>query len=381
MCVEVDQDARRTLEANRPSWMLASPGDIHQIRPDELLKQAGLRKGDVALLSGGPPCQPFSKSAYWISGGVRGLSDPRARTLEAYLRVVETALPRVLLLENVKGIASSNGHNSGLHLLREKLDAINSRQGTKYRLQVININAADFGVPQIRERIFLVADKDGHFLKVPSPTHGDGSALEPFCTAWDAIGDLDRRDWNSHLEPTGKWADLIKSIPEGKNYLWLTPRGGGKPLFGWRTKYWSFLLKLSKRKPSWTIQADPGPATGPFHWRNRLLSIEELARLQTFPTPYEIVGNRRSAHRQVGNAVPSAIGELLGLEIRRQLFGERHVRRQLRLTPKRRDDCPRAHPCRPVPQGYLHLVSEHDDHPGPGCGPGRKWQNDNSGST
>src|SRR5207249_3243156 len=135
----------------------------------------------------------------------------------------------------------------------------------------------------------------------------------PYRTAWDAIGDLDDEHWPLELKPTGKWTGLLKSIPEGKNYLWHTPRGGGDPLFGWRTRYWSFLLKLSKRQPSWTIQAEPGPATGPFHWRNRLLSVEELARLQTFPHGFQVVGNRRSAQRQIRNAVPGALGELPGL--------------------------------------------------------------------
>ena len=139
------------------------------------------------------------------------------------------------------------------------------------------------------------------------------------------------KKWSSKLNPTGKWAGLLKSIPEGKNYLWHTPRGAGEPLFGWRTRYWSFLLKLAKDRPSWTIQAAPGPATGPFHWKSRLLSIEEVARLQTFPIDYEFTGDRRSMLRQIGNAVPCAIGELLGLEIRRQLLGK-HVRRHLPLN-------------------------------------------------
>jgi DNA (cytosine-5)-methyltransferase 1 len=205
---------------------------------------------------------------------------------------------------------------------------------------------------------------------IPPRTHGEKKELEPYRTAWDAIGDWDETNWSADLKPTGKWAGLLTSIPEGKNYLWHTPRGDGQPLFGWRTRYWSFLLKLSKRKPSWTIQSYPGPATGPFHWRNRLLSIEELARLQTFPKNYEIVGDRRSAICQVGNAVPCAIGELLGLEIRRQFFGERHVRRRLRLVPPRRADCPRSYPCRAVPSRYLHLRASHPPHPGKGLGPG-----------
>jgi DNA (cytosine-5)-methyltransferase 1 len=82
------------------------------------------------------------------------------------------------------------------------------------------------------------------------------------------------------------------------------------------------------------------------------------------------VGDRRSAVCQVGNAVPCAIGELLGLEIRRQLLDERQIRRSLRLIPPRREDCPRSHPCRPVPRGYLYLRASHPPHPGKGLGPG-----------
>lgn len=373
ICVEIDDDARKTLQSNRPEWKLAEPGDIHKISPQELLNQAGLKRRDIVLLAGGSPCQPFSKSAYWANGGHKGLSDPRATTLEAYLRVVDAALPQVLLLENVNGIAfNGHGSKSGLKLLDDELRAINSRRGTHYDLQLIQLNCADYGVPQFRERLFIIASIDGRRLIVPPQTHGEKKGLEPHRTTWDAIGDLDEKTWSVDLKPTGKWADLLTSIPEGKNYLWHTPRGNGQPLFGWRTRYWSFLLKLSKRKPSWTIQSYPGPATGPFHWRNRLLSVEELGRLQTFPKNYWIVGDRRSAVCQVGNAVPCAIGELLGLEIRRQLLDERHMRRRLRLIPPRREDCPRSYPCGPVARSYLHLLASHPAHPGEGLGPGAR---------
>ena len=370
LCVEVDEDARATLRKNRPKWRLADPGDIHALEPDEILRQAGIKPREIQLLVGGPPCQPFSKSAYWSNGNGSRLHDPRARTLHAYLRVVEAALPDVLLLENVKGLAYRN-KDEGLKLLRRELGAINRRNGTSYALQEIHLNAAAYGVPQMRERLFLLATVDGRTLELPPATHDDADGFEPYRTAWDAIGHLDHETWPSELNSTGRWAALLPSIPEGQNYLWHTPRNkhqGGKPLFGWRTRYWSFLLKLAKGEPSWTIQAEPGPATGPFHWRNRQLAIEELCRLQTFPEGYEIVGTRRSAHRQVGNAVPSAIAELFGLEIRRQLFGE-SVRRMLRLIPPVRMDCPS--PARPsrVPQCYLHLRGHHKEHPGTGLGP------------
>ena len=87
---------------------------------------------------------------------------------------------------------------------------------------------------------------------------------------------------------------LLPSIPEGENYLWHTNRGGGLQLFGWRTRYWSFLLKLAKSLPSWTIQAQPASAIGPFHWRSRKLTTREMCRLQT-PTAQLVEAAKRAA--------------------------------------------------------------------------------------
>ena len=374
ICVEIDDDARATLRQNRPHWNLANPGDMFRIEPAAILAQADVKQGDVELLAAGPPCQPYSKSAFWAHGGENGSLDPRADAVPAYFRVVEAALPQVFLLENVRGFASSQQNGNGVEPLGSILQSINRRHDTNYKLQTLQINAAAYGVPQVRERLFMLASIDGRFIDPPTPTHGDSAGLEPLRTAWDALGDLDTTDWDHELAPTGKWARLLDSIPEGRNYLWHTPRSGGEPLFGWRTRFWSFLLKLSKDRPSWTIQADPGPATGPFHWRNRTLSVKELARLQTFPDDYHFAGDRRSAHRQIGNAVPCAIGELLGLEIRRQLLGHTSVRDTLSLIPKRRANCPPPHPYHPVSPDYIHLIGDHPDHPGPGLGPGKRWQ-------
>jgi DNA (cytosine-5)-methyltransferase 1 len=370
LCVELDNDSRKTLARNRPGWRLSDPGDIHRLERRHLLRQAGLKPRQLGLLAAGPPCQPFSKSMYWTTGDAPRLRDPRARTLHAYLGAVEATLPQILLLENVKGLAF-DCKDEGVRLLKRGLRRINKEYCTCYEPQVITINAADYGVPQMRERIFFIATVDGRQLEPPEPTHGEDLYKEPLLTAWDAIGELDVDSWPEELEANGRWARLLPSIPEGYNYLWHTPRNarnGGEPLFGWRTRFWSFLLKLAKARPSWTVQAEPGPATGPFHWKSRLLTIEELARLQTFPRGYMIVGSRRSAHRQVGNAVPCAIAELLGLEIRRQLFRDR-VRRTLRLLPERRSDCPPPERVARVPREYLKLRSLHHEHPGTGLGP------------
>ena len=371
LCVEIDEDSRQTLKLNRPHWRRSEPGDVHALDPGQLLEQAGLKQRELTMLAGGPPCQPFSKSMYWSTGDAPRLRDRRARTLDAYLDVVEAALPQVVLLENVRGLAF-NGKDEGLRLLKTGLLEINRKCRTSYDPQTITLNAADYGVPQIRERVFVIASIDGRQIKPPESSHGAGTNKQPYLTAWDAIGDLNGNMWPDELDASGRWAGLLPSIPEGQNYLWHTPRNaakGGEPLFGWRTRFWSFLLKLAKCQPSWTIQAVPGPATGPFHWKSRLLSIEEMCRLQTFPEGYRIVGAYRSAHRQVGNAVPSAIGELIGLEVRKQFLGER-VRKDLRMLPERRLDCPPPERVASVDHKYLRLRAEHGDHPGSGRGPG-----------
>jgi DNA (cytosine-5)-methyltransferase 1 len=380
-CVEQDRDCRATLE--QTGWPLAEVRDIHAVDPCDLLAEFGLAAGEVALLAGGPPCQPFSKSALWATGEVSRMRDPRASTLRAYFTVLEAALPAVMLLENVRGLTYTRAgggkkREEALDLLQSELARINRRHATSYVPQILHLNAVDYGVPQRRERVFVVAARDGSSLLEPPPTHGpaaapsqDGEAAPRHATAWDAIGDLDGSPGHSELAPRGQWADLLPSIPEGCNYGFHTPRGDGEPLFGWRTRYWSFLLKLAKNQPAWTIQAQPGPATGPFHWRNRRLSVREMARLQTFPDTHEFSGSYESVRRQIGNAVPVVIGELIGREIERQILGIRRSGTIAMISPPR-EDCPPPEPVRQVPRKYVHLRGQHAAHPGTGKGPGAR---------
>jgi DNA (cytosine-5)-methyltransferase 1 len=377
VAVEFDGDSAKTLRRNR-SWPVLER-DIHDIPSQEILDVAGLKEGEADLLAGGPPCQPFSKSGYWAKGDAGRLDDPRASTLEAYLRVLRDTKPRTFLLENVAGLAYQQ-KDEGLELLRRTIRDINEAVGTSYSFSGALLNAADYGVPQERERFFIIGERDGAEFVFPAPTHeaegtkGNGQQLslteklEPYRTAWDALGDLEDDD-DPSLQMTGKWADLLPSIPEGENYLYHTERGGGLPLFGWRRRYWSFLLKLSKHLPSWTITAQPGSAIGPFHWKSRRLSVRELCRLQTFPDDVQIVGGRSSYQRQLGNAVPSALAEVLGLEVRRML-GHGVSRQAPKLAPPRRTPVPPPERVRKVPEKYLHLEGEHEAHPGTGLGYG-----------
>jgi DNA (cytosine-5)-methyltransferase 1 len=380
-CVEKDRDCRATLAANRPDWALIEPGDILELAPKRLLAQVGAKPGELALVAGGPPCQPFSKSSFWRTGEAPGMNDPRARTLRAYLNVIEHAQPQAMLLENVKGIGyvgrGKDGEEQALEFLAERLNEINLRCGTQYQPYFLHLDAANYGVPQHRERVFVFAHRDGKELKRPDSTHGpkaEGVQTKRVAWAWDALAELDVDCDADELRLRGEWAELLPSIPEGFNYQHHTPRGDGEPLFGWRTKYWSFLLKLARHRPSWTIQAQPGPATGPFHWDNRRLAVAEMAALQTFPAGYEIKGSYGSARKQLGNAVPSAVGELLGLAMREHIYGC-PLEKQLELIPVMRNDCPDPAAAAPVPERYLSLRSDHAPHPGTGKGPAaRIWK-------
>jgi DNA (cytosine-5)-methyltransferase 1 len=383
VALELDHDCCETLRRNR-RWPVIERS-LFEVPSKEILQAAKLRRGEADVLIGGPPCQPFSKAGYWARGQAKRLADPRADTLGAYMRVLEETLPKVFLLENVEGLAYAK-KNEGLELLLSLVDDINRRARTSYRPHFQVVKAAEHGVPQRRERFIMIAAREGDELRFPAPSHAEApspdlvSALPGYRRAWDALGD-EAPAPGEDLALRGKWAELLPSVPEGQNYLWHTDRGGGMPLFGWRRRYWSFLLKLAKNRPSWTIQAQPGPAIGPFHWKSRRLSMRELCRLQTFPEDVTITGSRSAVQRQLGNAVPSLLGEVLARSIRAQLLGLKNASAVPRLLPPDRGPAPNPEPAARVPKKFHALKGAHEAHPGTGQGyrAAAEWASQESG--
>lgn len=316
--VEYDRDAAETLRANFPNSAILER-DIKTLSAHEILDAAELNPGEAELLIGGPPCTPFSKSGNWLEYKRKGL-DPEASLLDHYLRVLAETQPRTFLLENVYGLAYRNHNATWLSSL------LKAARRLGYHVDHRVLLAADYGVPQRRQRLFVLGSKDVAPV-FPTPTHSGphetrrrwDATLLPHVTTGEAIGDLLKQDDLAEEQETvnGKYGHLLPDIPPGDNYLFFTAkRGHPKPQFEWRKRYWSFLLKLDPKQPSPTIQAQPGPYVGPFHWTNRRLRLPEILRLQSFPDDYRIKGSRRSAQVQVGNAVPPILAEKVVTAIR-----------------------------------------------------------------
>ena len=303
--VEFDADAAQTLRLNAHGNVVIEHADVATLdfrhHQDE---------GDELIVIGGPPCQPFSKNGYWVKNENRLIeADPR-NMLSQFLRVVAEANPKGFMLENVESLRHPTN--------RQALEAfVSAAQELGYTCTVTLANAADYGVPQKRKRVFIFGVR-GSKAKMPDPARlrssdpadellphlGVRDFLKPFSSA--------RYFEASELVSGGTYESELRHVPPGRNYMALdelddysgrTFRRGGR--------FWNFLYKLHPDEPSITIAAQPGPWVGPFHWNNRRLRAPEAAAIQTFPMNYKFHGNRRSVQKQIGNAVPCVLGEAM----------------------------------------------------------------------
>ena len=312
--VEWEDDEVQTLRANFDAPVLQD--DIRAITTRSILREAGLGKGEAALVVGGPPCTPFSKSGFWLDYKKES-RDPNASLLDEFARVVEEAKPEAFLLENVYGLTYKT-HAKQFARLLQRLDAAGYRPGWKV------VNAADYGVPQLRKRVFdSVGRRDGQPVDFPEPTHSGWSehsrridpAKRPYVTAGDVL-------WICFQA----LLSLVRSL-RARSPTWLRTFRQGRTTCGSLSAEAAtascsdgglvtgrFFLRLDPERPATTLQSSPGPWVGPFHWENvkgtdgreraRRLRVTEIKRLMTIPDDYVVFGDRRSLQRQLGNAVP-----------------------------------------------------------------------------
>lgn len=308
--VEIERKFCDTLELNTGEGRRFNNSKVNCIDIQEF---SGKDLGKIDFIIGGPPCQTFS-AAGRRANGVLGTTDARGVLFKEYVRLLEEMSPKGFLFENVYGIIGAQGGEPWKEILQAFSDV-------GYNLFYRIVDAADYGVPQHRERLIIVGLKDGNF-KFPRPTHGPDSVDgQPFYNAETAIEGVISTETDESNRLGGRYANLLDDIPPGLNYSFYTEKmGHPNPIFAWRSKFSDFLYKADPNTPVRTIKASGGAYTGPLHWDNRFFNLEEYKRLQTFPDDYQISGSKQIAVKQIGNSVPPQLARMMAIAIRQQVF-------------------------------------------------------------
>ena len=323
---ENNREARMTIQANRPKAALV--GDIAKTTAKEVRALSGLSAGDeIDVMFGGPPCQAFS-----TAGARRAFNDPRGNVFLRYLELAQELRPKYLVIENVRGILSTPYplHEGGeavsggaLHLIIEDLEKMG--YGVSFNLY----NAANYGAAQTRERVILIAKRDGSIMPWLTPTHSDDKIwnLPP----WKTFGEISEelKDIEHHYSQfPKKQLKFFEKIKEGEYWTSLSKEdqkeamGKAYYLSGGKT---GFYRRIDRKKPSPTLVTSPTmPATAFCHPTElRPLSVEEYKALQGFPPDWVIAGSITDQYRQLGNAVPVPLGEAIGRAIVKDIKNEK----------------------------------------------------------
>lgn len=309
--VEIEDKFCETLRMNTGEGKRFCDSEVNCV---DIRDFSGADLGKIDFIIGGPPCQTFS-AAGRRANGVLGTTDSRGVLFREYVRLLEELQPKGFLFENVYGIIGAQGGEAW----REILKAFSE---VGYQLYYRILDAADYGVPQHRERLIIVGLREGTF-RFPRPTHGpDSIDACPFYNASTAVYGAEVTEDADSNRLKGRYAHLLDDIPPGLNYSFYTENmGHPTPIFAWRSKFSDFLYKADPEVPVRTIKASGGAYTGPLHWENRFFTLAEYKRLQTFPDDYRISGNKQIAVKQIGNSVPPQLGRMMAIAIRQQVFG------------------------------------------------------------
>lgn len=317
-------------------------GDLNMLTPERVLRDLGLQPGELDVLVGGPPCQSFSTT------GKRGtVQDPRGTLLWRFLHFVDVLRPKFFLMENVRGLMSAalrhrpgaaRPERGGRELARDEERGSVVRQflhdlHDAYRVDCFEVNAVNYGAPQLRERALFIGNRFNRIVEFPAPTHGppesdatQGQAslfadapkasLMPFKTLGDALAGLTETD-PVLLDFSPRKKRYLAMVPPGGNWRCLPSKvaresmGGAYEAKGGRSGWWR---RLSMDLPCPTIVTMPNHAgTALCHPSEvRALSLRECARVQEFPDEWEFSGKTAEQYVQVGNAVPVRLGRVAG---------------------------------------------------------------------
>lgn len=331
-CIELDKNCCETLRENnrrKKKNTKIFEGDIRAFTPEEVLKACNLKPGGVDLLFGGPPCQAFSQI-----GKQKALEDERGVLLYQIIRYATVIQPVAIMMEQVKGLlnAKDDGGNRGAVFSHFINQLILLGYVPKWKVLL----AANYGVPQLRERVFIVATKGSNGFTFPSPTHAKSDncnglfPLKSYCTVGQAICNLPdpikKSDSleipdDSHYDVTPQRdRERIHGVPEGKNLSSQTQLPKSQ-ICGLTKKDTTKFLRLDRKAPSNTLRG--GEIF--FHpLEDRYLTPREYMRIHGYPDDYVLRGPIRGRsgtvkdldqHRQVGNSVPPHLAYIIAQRI------------------------------------------------------------------
>lgn len=317
---DFDRHAVETLKLNaaaqRFHGSLIREADIRDLTGAQMLSDMGKRRGDIALLAGGPPCQSWSSAGHQL-----GFDDPRGRLFEDYLRVASQLDVRWLVFENVRGLITARGPDgipgSALAAIRQALfDA-----GWQTRVELFN--AADYGVPQRRVRVVLIGYRVGDEPPIPAASHSDvgQSGLPVWISMGEALAAITPLEVDEIIRPSGKLALELESIPAGSGVKSPGKQEATRPGGHWGYKQGAFVADMRRPARTVTANAQQDWIRDPVHGLRRL-TPRECAALQTFPADWVFSGKRVDQYRQIGNAVPPLLAERIGAALHGHVTGQ-----------------------------------------------------------
>ncbi|QCL97931.1 DNA cytosine methyltransferase [Agrobacterium tumefaciens] len=332
--IEFDKACCETIRRNRDAGRIGSKsmpvfeGDIRHIDPQAVMTALKIKRGELDLITAGPPCQAFS-----TSGKRRSVEDPRGTLLWRTIDYIETFQPKTFVIENVRGLLSAALKHRPINMRPEKggpplddeelpgsvmkrfLEDVRARLGNVYRMDVFEVNAVNYGAPQIRERAIFIGNRLGAQMEFPDPTHGPDQI--PFRTLGDALRNVKPRKNDVIMDFSPRKKRYLAMIPPGGNWRSLPEElqresmGRAYLAKGGRSGWWR---RLSSDLPSPTIVTMPNHSstalTHPIEVR--ALTVRECAAVQEFPPNWELTGTPMEQYAQVGNAVPTRLGKVAG---------------------------------------------------------------------
>lgn len=326
LACEFNKACRETIYTNNPN--IALIGDINKYSAKDVLSMAKIPEGKrVDIIFGGPPCQAFS-----TAGARKAFNDDRGNVFLRYLDLCNEIRPRYIVIENVRGLLSAPYPYKGSETpikggaLLIILDRLNEMG---YTVSFNLYNAANFGAPQIRERVVIIAKEKGAKVPYLVPTNSDDErfGLPKWNTFGDAVKDIEGEEQHFVQFPEER-LKFFKMLKEGQYWKDLPleeqKKAMGKSFYlgGGKT---GFFRRLTFNKPSPTLVTDPiMPATDLGHpTADRPLSVEEYKAVQGFPENWKICGSLKDQYKQIGNAVPIRLGLAIGTAVLADMRGEK----------------------------------------------------------